>query len=74
MGTFGVVWGLVGIMVLLSFAIIRLAGIAIDAMAYPFTDLQWMVLIANTVFMAHAEGYRGFQKSFSPREIGRAHV
>lgn len=72
MGRFGAVWGLTGLTVLLAYAIFRLTRIAIDAFSFDFQWYHWLILIANLVFMAYAEGYRGFQKAFSPRVAARA--
>jgi len=33
---------------------------------------HYLLLIANILFMAHAEGYKGFHKSYSPRVVKRA--
>lgn len=35
------------------------------------TTLQWVVLVIWVLFMLVAEGYRGFQKKFSPRTAAR---
>lgn len=71
-GLTGALWGLTGVVVLLGFAIIRLAVITLDAFNYPLDWRHWTLLIANTVFMAYSEGYRGFQLSFSPKVVNRA--
>ncbi|MDH3450827.1 MAG: hypothetical protein OEN20_00290 [Gammaproteobacteria bacterium] len=71
-GWVGVVWGLGGVIALLTMAVVRLTAIAIDAFQYPFDGWQWSVLIAHTAFMAHSEGYKGFQKSYAPRLVARA--
>jgi len=70
-GVIGVLWGLMGIFTLLIFAIYRLSSIALDAFSYDFFWYHWLVLIGNTLFMAHSEGYRGFQLNFSPRVAAR---
>ena len=70
-GIIGVLWGLVGTFTLLIFAIYRLSFIALDAFSYDFFWYHWLVLIGNTLFMAHSEGYRGFQLNFSPRVAAR---
>lgn len=71
-GSLGAFWGVAGVSLLLSFAVYRLAVIAIDAFAFPFQWYHWLVLFGNVVFMAHSEGYKGFQKGFSPRVAARA--
>ena len=37
----------------------------------PLSDFQWLALVANVLFMAYSEGYRGFQKGYSPRLADR---
>ena len=37
------------------------------------TDRPCALLVGNVVFMAHSEGYKGFQKAFSPRVAARTH-
>jgi hypothetical protein len=71
-GIVGATWGLCGVLIILSYACVRLSGVAISAFEMPWSTLQWVVLVANTVFMVHSEGYRGFQRSFSPRVVARA--
>jgi hypothetical protein len=68
----GVVWGLAGIAALLVYAAISLGQYALDAMAAGLETLEWLALVLNTVAMAWAEGYRGFQRRFSPRVAARS--
>jgi len=72
LGTLAVVWGLVAIGVLLGQAIYRLALISLVGLSMPLCWYHWAVLLGWTLFMAYGEGYRGFQKSFSPRVAARA--
>ena len=71
MGWLGAIWGLVGILALLGCAIYRLAPRAMEALRWDLTTVQWAILIAWVIFMVVAEGYRGFQKKFSPRTAAR---
>ncbi|MCP4238835.1 MAG: hypothetical protein GY770_35570, partial [Aestuariibacter sp.] len=71
-GNIGAFWGIAGVCLLLSFAVYRLASISIDAFNFPLQWHHWLVLLGNTIFMAHSEGYKGFQKGFSPRVAARA--
>mgnify|MGYP000371465947 CR=1 FL=1 len=71
-GTLAALWGVSGFFLLLFFAIDRLAGIALDALQYPLNGRQWALLAVTVAFMAYSEGYRGFQKSYSPRFAARA--
>ncbi|HRQ88132.1 MAG TPA: hypothetical protein PLA50_05005, partial [Bacteroidia bacterium] len=71
MGIFGAFWGFVGVAALLGTAICRLAPRAIEALSSPLTTVQWVFLVVFTLFMLVVEGYRGFQKRFSPRTAAR---
>lgn len=71
-GLFGTVWGLAGFILLLVYTIFRLTPLAVEAFMFEFRWAHWVVLLVNTTFMAYAEGYRGFQKGFSPRVVARA--
>ncbi|MBT8044424.1 MAG: hypothetical protein KJO79_05680 [Verrucomicrobiae bacterium] len=66
-----VIWGIVGVSALLLRAIIGLSPRAFEAMGSGLSSTQWAVLAGWTVFMLIAEGYRGFQKKFSPRTAAR---
>lgn len=69
----GLTWGLSFICTILLFAIMRLFVVAMDAFNnFPFFWYHWLTLVVVVVFMAHSEGYRGFQKNFSPRVVARA--
>jgi hypothetical protein len=71
-GAIGAVWGLAGVMALLVSACYRLWPKAVDAISFPFAWYHWAALVAIVVGMAYAEGYKGFQKAFSPRTAARA--
>jgi hypothetical protein len=71
-GTVGTIWGMAGVLLLLSSATIRLTPVAIEAFSYPFAWYHWFSLLAIVLGMAYAEGYQGFQKGFSPRVAARA--
>jgi hypothetical protein len=72
LGLLGAVWGLSGVVLLLASAVYRLAHWALDAFAYPLSPAQWALLVGFALFMLIGEGYRGFQKNFSPRVATRA--
>lgn len=72
LGQIGLIWGLGGFIVLLLFAIYRLAPIAWHGITQPLGPLHWAVLLINTLFMAYSEGYKGFQRAYSPRVVARA--
>ena len=71
MGYFGAIWGFSGVVALIGFAIYRLAPRAWEALSQPLSVVQWIFLIVFAIFMLVAEGYRGFQKKFSPRTAAR---
>ena len=72
LGTLAAVWGVLGVALILSAAIARMTPIAIDAISRGLTRTQWLSLVAVVLLMLFFEGYRGFQKSFSPRVAERA--
>jgi len=72
-GLIGAVWGVMGFSLILLDAINRLAGIALHALDSGLSGMQWALLVLVVALMAYSEGYRGFQKSFSPRSAARAY-
>ena len=72
LGNIAAFWGLLGVILLLGAAVYRLSFWAIDAFNYPFSLLQWVIFVGYAIFMAISEGYKGFQKGFSPRVAARA--
>jgi len=68
----GVFWGFAGVMFLIGSAVYRLTPLALDAFTYPWNWYHWLVFVMVMFFMAYAEGYRAFQKGFSPRVAARA--
>ena|SRR5688572_21363035 len=71
-GSLGAVWGITGFALLLGYCILRLGPIALDAFSQPLRWYHWLALLLNVGLMAYLEGYRGFQKGFSPRVAARA--
>ena len=65
-------WGVLGVVALLSQAILRLTPLALEAMRSGLSTGQWITLVLWVAFMAHAEGYRGFHTRLSPRVVARA--
>lgn len=61
-----------GVSLLLGAAVYRLTPWAIETFSYSLTLSQWLLLVGFTLFMLIGEGYRGFQKNFSPRVAVRA--
>ena len=70
-GLLGAAWGLAGLIGLLAYAVVRLSGIVLDGLEYVWGWPHVAIAIANVVFMAWSEGFRGFQRSFSPRVATR---
>ena len=56
---------------LLAFAVVRLSGVVWDGLQAPWQWHHVGVAVGNAVFMAWSEGYRGFQRGFSPRSAAR---
>lgn len=71
MGVIAASWGFLGIFGLFSFAIYRLTLIGLEALSTAFTWTHWLGLVVWILFMAYNEGYKGFQKGFSPRVAAR---
>lgn len=71
-GYFSLIWGIIGVIALLGFAIGRLLTISITAFGFSLSASHWLALAASVAFMAYAEGYRTFQKTWAPRVVGRA--
>lgn len=71
LGTIGLFWGLAGVLLLLGYALVRLTPYAIEALDYELSLVQWVALVGGAIFMAWSEGYKGFQRSFSPRVAAR---
>ncbi|HIA59060.1 MAG TPA: hypothetical protein EYO00_04100 [Gammaproteobacteria bacterium] len=72
MKVFGFAWGIGGVLLMLVFAIYRLAPIVLDLERSPMSQLHWAALIISVAYMAYAEGYKGFHLSFAPRVVIRA--
>jgi hypothetical protein len=70
-GTIGAIWGITGVLLLIGSAVYRLTPLAFAAFSSPFRWYHWLAWTASVLIMAHAEGYRGFQRHFSPRVIAR---
>lgn len=71
-GNIGALWGIAGVLALLASATLRLWPKAVDAFSHTFTWYHWAALAAIVIGMAYAEGYKGFQRAFSPRTAARA--
>ena len=65
-------WGIAGVLMLLLFAVYRLAPMAFELTERELTAGQWFTLGFSVIYMAYAEGYRGFHRAFAPRVVVRA--
>ena len=65
-------WGIIGLLSLLCFAVFRLSLYTFESLQMPLHWMHWCVLFGFTALMAHSEGYKGFQKKFSPRFAARS--
>ncbi len=68
----GFYWGITGVIAFLLFAVLRLSPRIWELADYSLDLRHWFVLVAFTVWMAWAEGYKGFYRAFSPRVVARA--
>jgi len=71
-GTLAAIWGVAGVVLLLSSAVYRLSFPAVATFSYPLGPRHWLALAVSIVTMGFSEGYRGFQQGFSPRVAARA--
>ena len=71
-GLFAAVWGIGGVVALLAQAVMRLSPRAIEVLQSDLSVAQWVMLIGCIGFFAYTEGYKAFQKAFSPRVVARA--
>lgn len=65
-------WGIGGVVLLLVFAIFRLAPMALELENSAMSLLHWLALGFSVIYMAYAEGYKGFHLGFAPRVVVRA--
>ena len=70
-GRLGATWATLGVTAMLLFAIVRIAPRAIAAYETGLDTTHWIVFAVFAAFMAYSEGYRGFQRRFSPRTAAR---
>ena len=65
-------WGIGGVLFLLIFAIFRLAPTALELENSDMSEVHWLALVFSVIYMAYAEGYKGFHLVFAPRVVVRA--
>jgi hypothetical protein len=71
-GWFGFVWGVGGVIAMLVWAVVRLIPRALDPIEQGMSPLETIAYVVSVLFIGYTEGYRGFQKQFSPRVVVRA--
>lgn len=71
LGLLGALWGLTGVSLLLGSAVCRLFPLATGILDIPLLWYHWLALAGSLGFMGFYEGYKGFQKGFSPRVAAR---
>jgi hypothetical protein len=68
-----VIWGVGGVIALLAQALVKLTPFALEPLAIGSLSLGQGALYAGWIVTnAYMEGYRGFQKRFTPRVVSRA--
>lgn len=65
-------WGFGGVTALLVQALWSLTPLMLEAWSVPWSATQWVFAAVWVPFMGYTEGYRGFQKGYSPRIVQRA--
>jgi hypothetical protein len=65
-------WGILGVCASLITGLLRLSPRTLEALAMELDAAHWIFAVTWTVFMAYTEGYRGFQRRFSPTVVARA--
>ncbi len=71
LGIIAAIWGFIGVFLFIGSAILKLAHFTLQINFETLELSQWMLMLAWIVFMAYYEGYKGFQKGFSPRVAAR---
>jgi len=70
--TLGFIWGVGGVILLLTTAVVRLSAYVFEMSLSSLNGIHWLALTTSIIFMAYSEGYRGFYLQFSPRVVSRA--
>ena len=66
------IWGVLGVNLFIGSAIFRLSARVNEAfMHFELSTAQWVGAVLWLIFMLRSEGYKGFQKKFSPRVAAR---
>ena len=70
-GNIAAIWGFAGVCIFLGSAIVRLGQVGFQLNLDELDVQHWLVMVLWVSFMAYYEGYKGFQKGFSPRVAAR---
>jgi len=70
--TLGFAWGIGGIILVLVYAVVRLGPLALELATFELQNIHWIALGVSILYMAYAEGYKGFHLAFAPRVVARA--
>ena len=71
-GNIAAIWGVLGACMVLSFAVMRMFKQVSEGFQHPLEWIHYAVMIPWLFFMLYSEGYKGFQKGYSPRVAARA--
>ena len=71
-GNLAAIWGVAGACTVLGFAIFRMAGHVVEGFGQLLHAIHYVVMVPWLFFMLYREGYKGFQKGYSPRVAARA--
>ena len=71
-GNLAAIWGVAGACMLLGFAVLRMFRQVSEGFEHPLGVAHYAVMIPWLFFMLYSEGYKGFQKGYSPRVAARA--
>lgn len=71
-GTVAAIWGITGVCAVLLYAVWRMLGHVQEGFQHSLGIAHYALLFPWLFFMVYSEGYKGFQKSFSPRVAARA--
>lgn len=65
------IWGAMGFTLMIGEALYKVTPWVIDLFSHPLNAVHWAIIVAWCGFMGYAEGYKGFQKHYSPRFAAR---
>lgn len=72
MGAFISAYAILGVVFILSSAIVRLFPIALEPLLGPLEPIHVAAYASSVLFLGYTEGYKAFQKQYSPRVVARA--